>query len=134
MPLIRGIDLERPGPRRVDICLMALWTIRRTLFFKHGGKRQGLCSICGGPAALVVLKRVDTGIYQGYAAEARRICGSAWSYKPWKRPKCGVEDGERFDVYLRIRCKDCGRVFGEVEDPAVNIQLIHVKIQLPKLK
>ena len=137
-PLIKGIDLEtaKASARRYVPEGFVDYFIRRTLYFKYGGGEwRGLCSICGGPATLVVLKKVDTGIYQGYATEARCVCGSAWSYKPWKCPKCGVEGREHFDVYLLddvkiLKCKGCGHLFGEVEDPAVSIQLIHVKIQL----
>lgn len=137
-PLINGVNLEkaRESARRYVPEGFVDYLIRRALFFKYGGGQwQGLCSICGSPATLVVLRKVDTGIYQGYAAEARCICGSTWSYKPWKCPRCGVEGREHFDIYLLddvkiLKCKDCGHFFGEVEDPAVNIQLIHVKIHL----
>ena len=86
------------------------------------------------PASLVVLRREDADIFEGYRAYARCVCGSTWPSRPWRCLNCGVEGRENFEVYLSkegrlLRCVQCGYLFGEVEE-AGELQALHVKFLL----
>jgi FdhE protein len=111
------------------------YIIRRSLFFRYGGGEDGgRCRVCGVPASLVVLRREDAGIFEGYRAYARCVCGSTWPSMPWRCPNCGVEGRENFEVYLLkegrlLRCVRCGYLFGEVEELG-ELQALHVKFLL----
>ncbi|MEM4650190.1 MAG: hypothetical protein QW086_00015 [Pyrobaculum sp.] len=86
------------------------------------------------PASLVVLRREDAGIFEGYRAYARCVCGSTWPSRLWRCPNRGVEGRENFEVYLLkeghlLRCVRCGYLFAEVEE-AGELQALHVKFLL----
>jgi FdhE protein len=142
-PLIRGVDVEaaRAAAGRHVSGEFVDYLIRRALYFRYGGGEwTGRCAVCGEPATLVVLRRTDFGIYEGYRAEARCICGSTWNYAPWKCPKCGAEGREHFEVYILneakvLRCRKCGHVFGEVEDVhEESLQTLHLKLLMLIMK
>jgi len=67
---------------------------------RRGRGWGGRCRVYGVPASLVVLRREDAGIFEGYRAYARCVCGSTWPFKPWRCPNSGVEGRENFEVYL----------------------------------
>ena len=136
-PFFAHIDLRRSRDvaRRYVPEEFVDYLIRRSLFFRYGGGEDGgRCRVCGVPASLVVLQREDAGIFEGYRAYARCVCGSTWPFKPWRCPNCGVEGRENFEVYLLkegrlLRCVRCGYLFGEVEE-AGELHALHVKFLL----
>jgi len=136
-PFFAHVDLRRTRDvaRRYVPEEFVDYVIRRSLFFRYGGGEDGgRCRICGVPASLVVLRREDAGIFEGYRAYARCVCGSTWPSRPWRCPNCGVEGRENFEVYLLregrlLRCVRCGYLFGEVEE-AGELQALHVKFLL----
>jgi FdhE protein len=137
-PLITNLaDVERAkhaAAARVP-ANFADYLIRRALYFRYGGGEwNGRCKVCGAPASLVVLAREKTGIFEGYRAYARCVCGSAWPFEAWKCPSCGAAGRENFEVYALkegrlLRCARCGYLFGEVEE-GPDLQAIHVKFAL----
>jgi len=136
-PFLMNMDLQRA---REQACRYVPeefvdYLIRRALFLRYGGGEEaGGCRVCGVPASLVVLRREDTGIFDRYRGYARCVCGSAWPFTLWKCPNCGVEGAGNFDVYILkegrlLRCKQCGYLFGEVEETP-DVQTLHVKFLL----
>jgi len=136
-PFFAHVDLRRARDvaRRYVPEEFVDYVIRRSLFFRYGGGGdEGRCRVCGVPASLVVLRREDAGIFEGYRAYARCVCGSTWPSRPWRCLSCGVEGRENFEVYLLkegrlLRCVRCGYLFGEVEE-AGELQALHVKFLL----
>ena len=136
-PFFAHIDLRRARDvaRRYVPEEFVDYLIRRSLFFRYGGGEDGgKCRVCGVPASLVVLQREDAGIFEGYRAYARCVCGSTWPSRPWRCPNCGVEGRENYEVYLLkegrlLRCVRCGYLFGEVEE-AGELHALHVKFLL----
>jgi len=136
-PFFAHIDLRRSRDvaRRYVPEEFVDYLIRSLLFFHHGGREDGgRCGVYGVPASLVVLRREDASIFEGYRAYARCVCGSTWPFKPWRCPNCGVEGRENFEVYLLkegrlLRGVRCGYLFGEVEE-AGELHVLHVKFLL----
>jgi len=136
-PFFVNIDLRRArdSSRRYVPEEFVDYLIRRSLFFHYGGGEDGgRCRVCGVPASLVVLRREDTGIFDRYRSYARCVCGSTWLFALWKCPNCGVEGRENFEVYMLregrlMKCKQCGYLFGEVEETP-DVQTLHVKFLL----
>ena len=69
--------------------------------FRHGRGEDGGCRVCGVPASLVVLRREDADIFEGYMAYARCICASTKPSRPWRCPNCGAEGRENFELFIK---------------------------------
>lgn len=137
VPLLLCVDLQRAreAARRYVTEEFVDYLIRRSLYFRYGGgEHNGKCSVCGAPASLVVLRREDAGIFEGYRGYARCVCGSTWPLSLWRCLNCGAQGRENFEVYMLregrlLKCSRCGYIFGEVEDTP-NLQTLHIKFLL----